>query len=546
MHLWKTTLKALGKRGSALLCIGSLGGLILSSVDIGLTVVLQALLLKLGLQETPAAHDPALPLGLSLSTPLLAFALVSVGVARGAGLFLVRYSASCAQNITMTRLRLIRFYRSLHQKDASPFSPAETQHAHHEIYPKTAAYLYSLAQGISIFIYASCLLAAMIFNAPWPTLYAVLGLFVLGPVFAKIHRRIRQSALSVPKAHEALMRNIDRLSQNWLYLRLMRLMAQENERLARHTLAFHHSTLRISFWQLSAQAALTVAGVLLLVGILIAGIQLEVVGGVRTVAFVYLFIRFAQALATLLNSWGGVIANSPQFAHCGAELSTVSSEEIHKAVASVSAFPKHSAPTPKDPPAQSAPPTMAPPPHITIEDLSFRFSQKQAPLFLNMSFEVQPGQFCALVGPSGSGKTTLIALLAGILEPSSGSIMVDEDPAPIYYEKRVARVGFVGASSYLVQGSLRENLSLGVSPTPTDQEIFHALRAAQIDVRVSQCPNELDHLLLPGGEGFSSGEKQRLCLARALLSRPQILFLDEVSAKGRYEDDLLTFHLSCC
>jgi ATP-binding cassette subfamily B protein len=147
-----------------------------------------------------------------------------------------------------------------------------------------------------------------------------------------------------------------------------------------------------------------------------------------------------------------------------------------------------------------------------------------------VSFAVRPGQLVALVGPSGAGKTTIGSLVPRLYDVTGGAVRVNGiDVRDATLETLRAGIGVVTQDAHLFHESLRSNL-LYAKPAATDEELFEALRAAQIYPLVASLPDGLDTLVGDRGYRLSGGEKQRVAIARLLLKSPDIVVLDEATA----------------
>jgi ATP-binding cassette subfamily B (MDR/TAP) protein 1 len=170
---------------------------------------------------------------------------------------------------------------------------------------------------------------------------------------------------------------------------------------------------------------------------------------------------------------------------------------------------------------------------LEFRNVGFQYPTRDLPVYKNLSFTVEPGQYVALVGPSGCGKTTIISLLERFYNANTGSIRInDQDITDVPLSKYRALCGLVTQEPTLFDGTVRENLVLGLpSGAETPQTtIDAACKAAEIYDFVTSLPQSFNtHLSAGTHSSLSGGQKQRLCIARAILRSPQLLLLDEAT-----------------
>lgn len=164
---------------------------------------------------------------------------------------------------------------------------------------------------------------------------------------------------------------------------------------------------------------------------------------------------------------------------------------------------------------------------LAVEDVRYRYPGAERFAAAGVSFKMDAGECIALLGRVGSGKSTLGKLLCGLLQPDSGSVLIDGRSAGQYDPAELrAGVGYMPQEPELFTGSLRENLVIG-RPHATDREIEAALQDAGMASFVAGDPSGLSRFIGEKGARLSGGQRQGLALARLLLRRPRLLFLDE-------------------
>jgi ATP-binding cassette subfamily B protein RaxB len=166
---------------------------------------------------------------------------------------------------------------------------------------------------------------------------------------------------------------------------------------------------------------------------------------------------------------------------------------------------------------------------IDVKHLCFRYSDTEPWLLNDITFRIKPGECVAIVGASGAGKSTLLKLMAGLLKPQSGDVVVNGHSVCESRAAVLGNVGFVLQDDCLFAGTIADNIAFS-SDVADMSRVEECARLACLDEEINQMHMGYSTLIGDMGSALSGGQQQRLLLARALYQRPSILILDEATS----------------
>lgn len=179
--------------------------------------------------------------------------------------------------------------------------------------------------------------------------------------------------------------------------------------------------------------------------------------------------------------------------------------------------------------------------NIQCQELTFYYPDQRIPAIDDVSFTVESGERVGIIGRIGAGKSTLLKMMVGLYSPTSGNLFIDGTDIDDVDMTDVRRnVQYVGHDSALFFGSVRENITLA-NPNASDDDLLTAAKIAGVDQFCAAHPDGFDMKIGERGEHLSGGQRQAVALARAFMTRPSVLLLDEPtgSADNQYEKKLM-------
>lgn len=511
----------LGRTAVTWLAVAVVASIALAGVELGISIFLQLFLKALGLLNQDV--QTAALFGLASLTPLgLSLGLCVLALARSTTLFLVGQSGNISMEMITARIRRVAVWEALLHPSRRFVAASAINARVGDLANKSSQFSYSASVFVSSSVQTLALAAVMFVTARGETLIALVGLGLVGLFVLRINRITRRVSANVPGELRVLTEGIERVARNTTLVRVLRTEPIEHRRLVTSIDAYARHLINAAYLANFAGAVTPFAGILLIIVIVSSSQSVLHTPGITLLSFLYLFVRFVQTLGGAVLAFSTCNSSWPVFKDCLDFVSRFTTAEVDAAM--------ESRPRAEGRAVEREASSGGDAPDIELRSVSFGYPGSSQLVVRDVSATIAKGSQLGIVGPSGCGKSTLLALVLGVLEPKRGEIFLGHRPAPQFFADPSVRIGYVGAEAFLVAGTIRENLRYGLSVKAGDDDLWNALAEAQLKSTVEELPGGLDYMVAEDGSGLSAGQKQRLCLARAMLGPPHLLVLDEVSA----------------
>ncbi|MGP4101880.1 ABC transporter ATP-binding protein [Nonomuraea sp. KM90] len=368
----------------------------------------------------------------------------------------------------------------------------------------------TMSQLISSALTVVGVLAMMFWISPILALIALVTVPVSVYVTAVVGKRSQPQFIKQWSSTGKLNGHIEEMYGGHTLVKVFGRQKEAAETFTEHNQALFTSSFRAQFISGLIQPAMMFIGNLNYVLVAVVG-GLRVASGSISLGDVQAFIQYSRQFSQPLTQVAGM-ANLVQSGIASAER----------------VFELLEAPEQSAEPAEPARPAQVRG-RVAFENVSFRYKEDR-PLIEDLSLTVEPGQTVAIVGPTGAGKTTLVNLIMRFYEVTGGRITLDGvDIAEMSREELRANIGMVLQDTWLFGGTIAENIGYGAEGA-TRERIEAAARAAHVDRIALTLPDGYDTVIDEEGATVSTGEKQLITIARAFLSEPAILILDEATS----------------
>nr|WP_239076337.1 ABC transporter ATP-binding protein [Actinocatenispora rupis] len=455
---------------------------------------------------------------------VLLFAALLFAVAGVLGLFQGRLTASVVQRLAYrlraeTEQKLSRL--PLSYFDGQPRGEVLSRTTN-DIDNVSQTLQQALSQMVTALLTIVGVLAMMIYISPLLALVAVVTVPVSIVLAVLIGKRAQPQFLKQWATTGKLNAHIEEMFTGHALVKVFGRQKEAAETFAEHNDALYSSAFKAQFISGIMQPAMMFIGNLNYVLVAVIG-GLRVASGTMSLGDVQAFIQYSRQFSQPITQ----VASMANLLQSG----VASAERVFDLLDATEQAP--------DPLTPERPEQITG--RVAFEHVSFSYDPEK-PLITDLSLAVEPGHTVAIVGPTGAGKTTLVNLLMRFYEVSGGRITVDGvDIAAMSRDELRSRIGMVLQDTWLFGGTIADNIAYGVDGA-TREQVVAAAQATHVDRFVRTLPDGYDTVLDEESSTLSAGEKQLVTIARAFLTEPSILVLDEATSSVDTRTEVLIQH----
>ncbi|MGC6516481.1 MAG: ATP-binding cassette domain-containing protein [Candidatus Puniceispirillaceae bacterium] len=515
--------------------LAALFGAALGLIEILFAGLVVLLLKIIGVSEEPGFIGDIEPFA-SASPVYVLLLLIMIACARALCQIGKGYFAVAANEGFISRLRFMAIDNLLSDNNENALRGSKFYSLISDIFSKSALVFYGIVHSIPLILQALVIFGFMYVMSAYLSLVGFIFIIFVGFVVLLVQRKISSIAAPLSLYSDKLFAKVKIVLDNLLLIRIYRVSERERAEVSTVLKNYLWAIKHASLWSLISENIPNILGVLVVAYIVHQQLQHAYLNNAEFVSFLYLFLRYSQVLGQIASFSGNSLVNFPYFKRSFDFFASVQSS----AGASASYFEAPTAAiTNHQDKAQPAIAKLDKPPSLAISSVYFAFEDET--IIDNVSLTLKAGEQLVITGPSGSGKSTFLNLLLGVLTPAQGAVTINHQSPLSFLDDYGADIGFVGPNAFLIEGSVADNLRFGNRNDITTDQMITILQQLGMDDWLKRFDYDLTLPLGEGAAAMSTGQGQRLSIARGLLRQPKLLILDEITANldSKTEQDIV-------